>query len=152
MGDTPPTPHERLIDFYLEDATDRLRFQQEFSIEGFKTLILINGGAVIALLTYVGNAKDRGLLGSFEWAFGGYVLGVVAAVLAYLAGYAGQALIMRHSSFAALAVMGVHDLDEEAQTGRETRANRYIAGGIGLCVLSLIGFVGGSIAALCGLS
>ena len=76
MTHTPAGPRERLIDFYMEDVTDRLRFQQEFSIGGFKALILINGGAVIALLTYAGNAKSRIEAASLEWAFGGYILGL----------------------------------------------------------------------------
>ena len=67
MNEETNGPQERLINFYLEDATDRLRFQHEYSIAGFKTLILINGGAVIALLTYAGNVKDGLKPANLQW-------------------------------------------------------------------------------------
>lgn len=152
MDALPPKPQDRLIDFYLEDATDRLRFQQEFSIQGFKTLILINGGAVIALLTYAGHADDRLVANNLPWAFGGYIFGLVTAVLAYLTAYAGQALIMQHSGSAALALITDQELDQKGQDLRLSRANLFIRLGIGLCVISLLGFVAGSIAAICGLT
>jgi hypothetical protein len=147
-----PEPRQRLIDFYLEDATDRLLFQQEFSVAGFKTLMLINGGAVIALLTYAGNANHRTAAANLQWAFGGYIAGLVAGVLAYLTAYAGQALIMRFSAAAALAELRIKDLDQEIQDRRERRANLCISFGVGLCVLSLLSFVAASIAAMRGLT
>lgn len=152
MPSTSRTAHERLIEFYLEDATDRLRFQQEFSIQGFKTLILINGGAVIALLTYAGNSKGSLSAPIFQWAFAGYIGGLTSAVLAYLTAYLGQAYIMRHSAAAALAEMEALELDPAMQTRREARANLFIGLGVGLCMLSLIGFIGGSVAAMLGLA
>lgn len=152
MTQTPKKPRNRLVDFYVEDATDRLRFQQEFSVAGFKTLILINGGAVIALLTYAGNAKGTVEAASLQWSFGGYIVGLVTAVLAYLAAYAGQAHLMRHSASAALAEMGAQELDQGVQDRRERRSNLCIGFAIALCVLSLLGFVVGSVGALRGLA
>lgn len=148
MNESPTEPRDRLIDFYLDDASDRLRFQQEFSVAGFKSLILINGGAVIALLTYAGNARDEIEAASLQWAFGGYVVGLIAAMLAYLTAYAGQALIMQHSASAALAEMGVTAADEKTQKQRVGRANFWIRLGVALCVLSVAAFLGGSIAAM----
>jgi hypothetical protein len=151
MPDVSKGARERLIEFYLDDASERLRFQQEFSAAGFKALILINGGAVIALLTYAGNADDR-MAGSLQWAFAGYILGLVFAVLAYLTAYAGQALIMRHSVAEALAELRVQERDAIAQNIRERRANISIGLGVGLCVFSLAAFIGGSLAAMAGLT
>ncbi len=39
-----------------DEAADRLRFQNELSQGILKNLLLINGGAIVALLTYIGNA------------------------------------------------------------------------------------------------
>lgn len=152
MNDADKTPQERLINFYLEDATDRLRFQHDYSIAGFKTLILINGGAVIALLTYVGNVKDGLDATNLQWAFFGYIAGLAVAMAAYLTAYLGQALIMHHSSSVALSVMGAQEADRDVQERRESKARMWIAISIGLCVSSLVAFVAGSIAAMCGLA
>ena len=152
MDPTPNTSRDRLAEFYLADATERLRFQQDFSIAGFKTLILINGGAVIALLTYAGNAKGSVAAVSLQWSFAGYILGLVTAVLAYLVAYAGQAHLMRHSSSAGLAAMGLQVLDEGTPARRESRSNVLIGLAIALCFLSLLSFVAGSVGALNGLA
>lgn len=151
MNEETNGPQERLINFYLEDATDRLRFQHEYSIAGFKTLILINGGAVIALLTYAGNVKDGLEPANLQWAFIGYITGLVFAMSSYLTAYMGQALIMHHSSAAALVAMGVQEPDQAGQHRRESKATMWIGISIGLCVASLVAFIGGSIAAMCGL-
>ncbi len=147
MSAPPTDPQERLTEFLLQDASERGRFQQEFSIAGFKALILINGGAVIALLTYAGNAHPVAAA-QFGWAFGGYIAGLLLAVLAYLTAYMGQALLMWHSSCVAMARMGVR----EANEGLERRLNKWahISIGVGalLCLLSLAGFVSGSVSAM----
>jgi hypothetical protein len=148
----PRPPNPRLAEFYLEDATDRLRFQQEFSLAGFKTLILINGGAVIGLLTYAGNAKARLDPGSLKWAFAGYIAGLACAVFSYLCGYLGQAQIMLHSSSAGLAEIGVAPVDQKDQDRRLRLSNVWINIAIGLCVASLLAFIGGSAAAMFGLT
>lgn len=152
MTEAPKKPHDRLVDFYVDDATDRLRFQQEFSVAGFKTLILINGGAVIALLTYAGNSRGTVEAASLQLSFAGYIVGLVTAVLAYLAAYAGQAYLMRHSASAAFAEMGAQELDQDVQDKRERRSNLCIGLAIALCVLSLLGFVVGSVGAMRGLA
>lgn len=152
MAQTPTEQQARLIDFYTEDAADRLRFQHEFSVAGFKTLILINGGAVIALLTFAGNATDKIAATSLRWAFAGYIAGLTAVVLAYLFAYFGQAQIMLHSASAAYEAMGVEEPNQQLQDRRERRANVCIGLAISLCLFSLLGFVGGSIAAMCGLT
>jgi hypothetical protein len=154
MATTPPQwpPSARLADFYFEDATDRLRFQQEFSLAGFRTLILINGGAVIGLLTYAGNAKERFDPDSLRWAFAGYIFGLAFAVAAPLCAYLGQAHVMLHSASAGLAEIGVAPLDQATQERREKLSNIWINTAIGLCIASLFGFIGGSVAAMFGLT
>jgi hypothetical protein len=151
MTHDPTNSTNRLIDFYVEDATDRLRFQQEFTVAGFRTLILMNGGAVIALLTYAGNAPDKIVAANFIGAFAGYISGLVSATFAYLTAYAGQAHIMQHSSAEALALIAGNPVDEDDQDRHVRHGNRYIAAGIALCILSVGSFVIGSVLAMRGL-
>jgi hypothetical protein len=152
MSDLDAQQRQWLIDFFREDATDRLRFQQEFSVSGFKTLILINGGAVIGLLTYAGNLADKAVATHLQWAFGGYTLGLVLAVLAYLPAYYGQGQVMLHSASVAFQAMGVEEPDEETQKKRVQRSELWIGIATVLCLLSVAAFVTGSISAMRGIS
>jgi hypothetical protein len=58
MSDTE-NPQYIYARYLLDDAATRPRYQHEFSLAGFRTLILINGGAIIGLLTYAGNVLVR---------------------------------------------------------------------------------------------
>jgi len=39
----------------IKEAADRLHFQQEIGLTPCKSGILVNGGAIIGLLTFIGN-------------------------------------------------------------------------------------------------
>jgi hypothetical protein len=152
MSDLDTQQREWKIRFFQEDATDRLRFQQEFSISGFKTLILVNGGAVIGLLTYLGNLHDERTAAGLRLAFAGYVVGLACAVLAYLPAYYGQGQVMLHSASEVFVAMGIEEENAETQRKRVRQSNFWIGAAVVLSLLSLLGFVGGSIAAMCAIS
>lgn len=67
------------------------------SVEGFKTLLLINGGGVVALLTYLGQVESAGLAHNAGWAVGGFVVGVLLSVLAFAGAYATQYALFNES-------------------------------------------------------
>jgi hypothetical protein len=54
--DDPSQPHP-VTQHLLADATKRHRYRHKFSLAGFKTLILMNGGAMISLQTYLGHGQ-----------------------------------------------------------------------------------------------
>jgi len=94
-------PNERVIEFLLRDSAKRHQYQHEFSLAGFKTLILLNGGATISLLTYLGHSTGQQIRHQLSAAFTWYVIGLVSVVLAYLVAYLSQGAFLRATSLEA---------------------------------------------------
>lgn len=144
-------PHQDISDHFLADGTARSQYQHEYTIAGLKTLILINGGAIIGLLTYAGNAAEAVEASQFSSAFFGYIGGLVAAMLSYLAAYSSQGELMNGSMLEAYRLRGL-DVAEEPDPAKapktkqdfDNRGMAYVHLGIVLAVLSLVGFGVGS--------
>lgn len=145
---TEPTPQERIASWLLEDSAKRHGYQHEFSLAGFKTLVLINGGAIISLLTYVGHNANNHVADGMSRAFILYVAGLVLAVLAYLVAYASQGSFLNATGQKAYKLLGVDSADKTTAEQYTTRGRLAIAAGVILCILSLAAFVWGSCAAM----
>jgi len=80
-----------MIDLKKEHALETYRSLIAISLAGLKTLMLINGGAVVALLTYLGQSpQGPGLAPRVLWALGSFVAGVVFSVCAFFCSYQTQ--------------------------------------------------------------
>lgn len=145
-------PQRRLAENYLRDANDRLQYQQEFSVAGFKTLILINGGAIISLLTYIGHSTGDSAAHNLATAFVAYAAGLVVAMLAYLAGYFSQANFMQDSTLRAYEQLGIEAETKKSADDFRKSGNIAVGIGVGLSVLSLTAFIAGSSFAMSALS
>lgn len=67
------------------------------STEGYKFLGLINGGALIAMLTFVGNLMSKGVkLDSYHLPFYYFSFGLIACGFAMLFGYLTQFLVFNN--------------------------------------------------------
>ena len=94
------TPEQEIArDRYSElnaDYVDRIRYQVEFAQTIVRTLALLNGGAVIALFTFVGQVNGRVALlfdpAQIKAAFAGYIVGLIMAVLALGSGFLAQVM------------------------------------------------------------
>ena len=135
---------QTLADYGLKDSEQRLQYQHEYTLAGLKTLIWMNGGAIIGLLTYAGNATAvvglSALRGSFAW----YIGGLIAAALAYLTAYASQSQFMGESTLRAMEQLGVRISPGKSADQFRAAGNRSIAVGVVLCLASLVGFSVGS--------
>ena len=132
---------------FFADSSERLRYQHEFALSGFKSLILINGGAIISLLTYVGNYDDKIPSSWLRASMATYVIGLVLTPLAYLLSYQSQSLFMAGSFKRAVMVRrGDGDLSEELTENRI--GMRYVNGTIVAAVLALAVFIAGSVFAV----
>lgn len=61
------------------------------SVEGFKTLLLINGGAVVALLAYLGQSKGGAdVAPHVMWPLFFFVLGIFTATFSFFCSYITQ--------------------------------------------------------------
>jgi hypothetical protein len=128
----------------LADAALRLRYQHEFSVEGFKMLTLINGGAIIALLTYAGHSTGAMAATKLSHAFLAYTAGLVAAAFAYLAAYESQGSLMNHDVLEAYRLLGLEAKDGSTPDGYARRGMIKVYVAMSVSVLSLIAFVVGS--------
>jgi len=63
------------------------------SIEAFKTLLLLNGGAIVALLAYLGNARAPDLAARLFCPFVSFICGLVLAALAFAGSYRTQLVL-----------------------------------------------------------
>lgn len=81
--------------------SEELRFKQQAQIEQFKSVMqisalalksamIINGGAAIALLTFLGNMKDNTGMEYFVCALQYYIFGVALAAFANASAYLAQ--------------------------------------------------------------
>lgn len=75
----------------IQRSAERLRFQQETGLAAIKSLMFANGGAILALLTFIGNDSGAFDASSLRRAFGAFCLGLTFTLLSYLGAYFSQA-------------------------------------------------------------
>ena len=86
-----------------EHTSETYRSLISISIEGLKTLLLINGGAVVALLAYLGQSPQGPRLAPHVWLpLGSFVVGVGFSTLAFAGSYATQFALYNESVFASI--------------------------------------------------
>jgi hypothetical protein len=79
------------MDFSKEHKIETFRSIITISIEGLKIPFLINGGAVIAVLAYLGQSEERPELASKSFLpLGLFIDGVALTVLAFIGSYSTQ--------------------------------------------------------------
>ncbi|WP_265529105.1 hypothetical protein [Sphingomicrobium marinum] len=137
-------------DHLRSDAEQRLEFQHQYTLAGLKTLQLINGGAILALLTYAGNGGTADV-SNFKVAFALYAAGLVLVTLAYLAAYASQGAYMSDSGIRAIEYDGMKAVSEKSADEYEAIGNNSVKASVGLVLASLASFIGGSYAAFLGI-
>lgn len=145
------SPIERYGSHLLEDSDTRIRFQHDYTLAGFKTLFLLQGGAIVALLTYAGHNADNELATRFTVAFLCYVAGLALTVLGYLFAYLSQGAFANHSLQDALKHLDV-PLQIESTGDFHRQGVWCVRAAIAGCLLSLIAFLAGCWFAYRGLS
>ena len=132
------------------ESDNRLQYTVQYAQAGMRSLFLSNGGAIIALLTLVGNsARDVGPNGPF-WAFIWYGCGLGACLAAYFFGANSQDHLMNAAYNEALkAVADANQTGENIDPGVwDRKANIALQTAGGLAVASLFLFLTGSFVAL----
>lgn len=152
MAENTPTPDaDRILaEHYLADANERLRYQHEFSQAAFKALLLVNGGAIVATLTYAGNVMKGAGAATLKTAIALYALGLVATLFAHLAAYFSQGQILDHTWDQAFRHLGVESSRPTPKAGATGTALIWAA--VICATLALLAFVGGSWSAIEALS
>ena len=120
-------------DIQKEHAVESYKSLISISIQGMKFLALLNGGAAVALLAYLGNALGKSTpVPDMRYAMGSYLLGLICCGAAFYASYMTQLHLYQES-------MGRRPPGEH---------NRWLARGMILCLLSLAAFAAGSFCAV----
>ena len=79
------------MNFNEEHALETYKSLISISTEALKALQLVNGGAVVALLAYLGQASDRATLAvEVKCPMAFFVLGLVTATAAFIPSYLTQ--------------------------------------------------------------
>lgn len=139
----------------LTQASERLRFQQETAIAAIKGLTLANGGAIISLLTFIGNSSADYSGADLKTAFSSFAIGLGFALASYLGAYYSQSWFM----FSDMSTAWDYQRDmqgesrEHTEMGNKERRRGWIAQLFGLaCITSSLGmFIYGAFMALEGI-
>lgn len=135
---------------HQSDAVQRLQFQHDFAQSALRTLVLVNGGAIIGLFTFIGNGRaafdGAGLKCAFAW----LVVALFLSMFAYFGAFYSQANYMNASAYAAVASReALGNLERDPNNRRQQDRLRFwgdvcIWLGIGSAFASLGSFALGS--------
>ncbi|AOF97687.1 hypothetical protein [Sphingobium sp. RAC03] len=147
MDDAMRADLERDYQSQSQEAAERLRFSIGFAVNGLQSLTLINGGALVALFTFVGAAGSvRFNIAMLWWSFACFAFGLVCTILAYLWAHLSQDCYY-------VAAQGLawdaQDRLKAVQPDRvnivsHVRGDLYRLGGVACALLALFGFVAGA--------
>lgn len=137
---------------------ERIRAQTVLAEKLLSALLLVNGGAMIGLFTFIGNLQKKGagivLDTSLLWlGFWGFIVGMIAALMAFAMSFLSQ----HHYTLACQYEIMRHDdeaLDGSGSNAREREAvvigTKFYGAGILLSFLSILAFLVGSGFSLAG--
>ena len=132
------------------EALARLQYQVDYSKALLGALTVGNGGAIIALLTFIGNTGSKVDPASMQGAFGVYGLGLTFVLVAYASGFFTQLYFYDvcqmqawNAQAEALGGKGENEFD-----GAMKKGNRALVAGVIVSLASLGCFVGASLLAL----
>ena len=122
------------IDIRKEHAIETYKSLITLSTESFKLLFILNGGAVIALLSFVGNARSKCLwVPDMSISIGFYLAGLASSSLLLLVSYHTQLTLYNETD--------CHPLHLRFKVGSHEKPLRW---GYGLFIFSIICFLIGS--------
>lgn len=81
-------------EFWHGEVAQRLSFQNDLGHAVLKSLVLVNGGAIIALFTFIAAAGAKFQALAVWWSFAWFVIGLVAAITTHFFGYFAQGSFM----------------------------------------------------------
>ncbi|MGF7152581.1 hypothetical protein [Novosphingobium gossypii] len=154
------TPNVREdIEFDLKnaqvDTVDRLKNQMTFAEKALAAIMLANGGALIAMFTFIGNTVGKSeaplrLNATFLWAaFTCFAMGVVLSLVAHIFAFLSQLAFYNQSAqemwrHRRSLTTGVVDRDMTRELAFFQRGNRYVNIGVLIIIGSLVCFVFGA--------
>ena len=136
--------------FYASEAAERLKHQVALVERGLQSLMLVNGGALVALFALIGSSARLAIHPRYLWAaFAFFALGLVFTMLAHLGAFLSQGFYAQATMVQLWdAQREMHGLAPTRDPAGPHRKGRHAElGGIVAALLALRGFVIG-----CGLA
>lgn len=138
------------FDYQREEVLHRLEVQNELGQGALKSMMLTNGGAIIGLLTFVGNKGTVGDPDLLRWGLGCFGVGLFLGLLAYFGAYFSQAHFMDHACYKVVNAQSRMAGMEEVVVPplHETRGMRWLYSSVLLLLGALIMFATGALVTL----
>ena len=132
------------------EAERRLAYSVEYAQAGLKALFMSNGGAIIALLTFVGNGANVTEPNAIWWSFVWFSSGLAAVIAAYVIAYLSQSSIMVEAFVEARnADAAAFETGQSYKIGKWERAGNTLSwSAVVVTLLSFVSFVIGAFVAL----
>lgn len=90
IDDSGKVVAQHLITDYASDAHERLKHQQQISVNVIRSMMTVNGAAIVGLLTFIGNNKRNLDEGDLRTAFLFFVIGLCFALLSNFGAWATE--------------------------------------------------------------
>lgn len=141
------------FEYEREEVLHRLEAQNQLGQAALKSMMLVNGGAIIALLTFVGNKGTVANACAVKWGMGLFGAGLFFALFAYFGAYFSQADAMLTAAYRVRNAQSQMAGGEgvEPPPIHERRANVLLFSAVGCVLLSLLLFGAGAIATMNGI-
>lgn len=158
QGDREMTDHSEFWKLEFEhqraEAQHRLEIQNQLGQGALKSMMLTNGGAIIAVLTFIGNKGGAANLGAIQLGMALFGIGLFAGLLAYFGAYFSQSEFMNVASYRMVNALHQFAGAEEVSTPpkHEVVGTRFLFFSIALLFMSLLCFAGGAVATLYGIT
>jgi hypothetical protein len=137
----------------VAEGAERLKFQIEFAQSTLRNLHLVNGGAIVALLTLIGNSSANYNEYSISSAFVWFAIGLAVCLAAYFGAFYSQLFFMNatykqawNAQARSEGLAEPYGIKPDARLG-----NLALFTAIFLAVSSLVSFIIGAFVALGGL-
>ncbi|HEY0148678.1 MAG TPA: hypothetical protein VGB70_06700 [Allosphingosinicella sp.] len=127
------------------ETSERMKIQADLAHSALRGLMLVNGGAIVALFTFIGNSNasfDRSLI---WWAFGFFATGLILTLAANISGFLAQTHFFLQTNLqswnAQLEMLGGEAKYEHIPFYK--RGMIYQRGGVASAVCALVAFIVG---------
>ena len=138
----------------LAIAASHLQYQVEFAQSLLKNLTIVNGGAIVAILTFIGNTQSAFDTAQLWQSVSAFSIGLGSVLLSYLSAHACQSYFHGfHMGAAWKAQTDAKGLRRDNMNGNDLKTgNRYLLTANFFSALSLVSFITGSILGIGALS
>lgn len=136
-----------------DEMIHRLEVQNTLGQAALKSMMLANGGAIISLLTFIGNKAGVHDAHALKVAFGLFGAGLFSSLFAYTGAYFSQGMFMQHAGFRMVDAQSKMGGGQPVEVPEkfDRWGKRLLYSAIASVIFSLLFFGAGIIASISGI-